>query len=207
MLKPKDRVGNLWWDPTDGKLKVCTSGPRADDAAVWQEISGGGEGSEGPPGPQGEPGPQGPPGERGPAGVDGASGPPGSPGADGPAGPQGNAGPQGIQGIQGPPGSDGAQGPQGLQGDPGPQGPAGQNGSNANIKSGIVNLTAGGSANVTFPTPFASTPRVVAISQFNSADTSTTLSCHTVTVNGFTLRGAGNAAGDVAWIATDAGNS
>jgi hypothetical protein len=74
------------------------------------------------------------------------------------------------------------------------------------IKSGIVNLAAGGTAAVTFNTPFAAVPQVVATEQFSTTDTSTTLSCYSVTVNGFTLRGAGNAAGNVAWIATDAGN-
>jgi hypothetical protein len=133
----------------------------------------------------------------------GPQGPQGPPGAQGDPGPQGNAGAQGPQGVQGNPGSQGPQGPQGTQGI---QGPPGLNGSNANIKSGIVNLTAGGSANVSFGTPFASIPRVVVLSQFNTSDTSTTLCAHSVTVNGFTLRGAGNAAGNVAWIATDAGN-
>lgn len=73
--------------------------------------------------------------------------------------------------------------------------------SSVEIQSGVVNLGAGGSATVTFNTPFSSTPKVVCTSQFNSADTSTTLSCHTVSTTGFTLRGAGNAAGNVAWIA------
>ena len=77
----------------------------------------------------------------------------------------------------------------------------------ADVRSGVVNLTAGGSANVLFARAFSSTPHVVVTSQFNSADTSTTLSVHTVSVNGFTIRGAGNAAGNVAWIATNAGNS
>ena len=79
-------------------------------------------------------------------------------------------------------------------------------GGGANVKCGIVNLAAGGTAAVTFTTPFASVPRVVATSQFSTTDVSTTLSCYNVTVNGFTLRGAGNVLGDVAWIATDAGN-
>ena len=74
------------------------------------------------------------------------------------------------------------------------------------IKAGIQALTAGGSANVVFATPFANIPKVVVTSQFNTADTSTTLCAHTVTINGFTLRGAGNAAGNVAWIAIDATN-
>jgi hypothetical protein len=111
-----------------------------------------------------------------------------------------------MPGPQGPQGPPGAQGDPGPQGDTGAQGPPGLNGSNANIKSGIVNLTAGGSSNVSFGTPFASTPRVVVLSQFNTSDTSTTLCAHSVTVNGFTMRGAGNAAGNVAWIATDAGS-
>lgn len=44
-------------------------------------------------------------------------------------------------------------------------------------------------------------------SQFSTTDTSTTFSAYSVTVNGFTVRGAGNAAGNVAWIATTAGNT
>lgn len=135
-------------------------------------------------------------------------------------GPTGGQGPQGIQGIQG------IQGAQGQAGQGVPVGgttgqvltktsaadyatawqtPSG--GGGANIKSGVVNLTAGGTANVTFTTPFASVPHVVVTSQFASADTSTTLSAYNVTVNGFTMKGAGNAAGNVAWIATDAGNT
>jgi hypothetical protein len=79
-------------------------------------------------------------------------------------------------------------------------------GGGANVKSGVVNLPAGGSAVVTFTTPFASLPHVQVTSQFNSADTSTTLSVFPVSVSGFTIRGAGNAAGTVAWLATNAGN-
>ena len=74
------------------------------------------------------------------------------------------------------------------------------------VKSGLVNLAAGGSATVTFATPFATVPHVVAIAQFSNADTSCTYSVHTVSTTGFTLRGAGNPAGFVAWIATDGGN-
>jgi hypothetical protein len=80
-------------------------------------------------------------------------------------------------------------------------------GSGPAVKSGLVNLGAGLSANVTFATPFASVPHVVVTSQINNADTSCTYSVHTVTANGFTLRGAGNPAGNVAWIATTAGNA
>ena len=76
----------------------------------------------------------------------------------------------------------------------------------ANVKCGIVSLAAGGEVTVTFPTPFASVPRVVATSQFATTDVSTTLSAHTITVNGFKLKGAGNAVGNVAWLATDFGN-
>lgn len=82
-----------------------------------------------------------------------------------------------------------------------------QGGGGASVKSGIVSLSAGGSANVVFATQFASTPRVIVTSQANNADTSCTYSAHTVSVNGFTLRGAGNPAGNVAWLATTAGNS
>jgi hypothetical protein len=79
-------------------------------------------------------------------------------------------------------------------------------GGGADVKSGLVNLAAGGSANVTFNTVFSSTPHVVVLSQINNADTSCTYSVHTVSVNGFTIRGAGNPVGNVAWIATNAGN-
>lgn len=60
---------------------------------------------------------------------------------------------------------------------------------------------------VTFGTPFPTLPRVMVTSEFNSADTSTTLSVSPVSTSGFTIRGAGNAAGTVAWIATNAPNS
>jgi hypothetical protein len=79
-------------------------------------------------------------------------------------------------------------------------------GGGANVKSGVVSLSAGGSAVVTFTTPFASLPQVLVTSQFASADTSTTLSVFPVSTSGFTIRGAGNAAGTVAWLATNAGN-
>lgn len=121
-------------------------------------------------------------------------------GTEGPPGPQGPAGPQGETGPQGP------AGPEGQIGETGPQGPSGQS---APIKSGIVNLGAGLSAVVTFATPFpaGTTPHVVAFSQTNNADTSCTYSAHSVSNTGFTLRGAGNPAGNVAWIATTAGNA
>jgi hypothetical protein len=65
----------------------------------------------------------------------------------------------------------------------------------------VVNLAAGGTANVVFPTPFQSVPKVFLTSQFSSLDTSTTLSAYSVTTSGFTMRGAGNAVGNVAWLA------
>jgi len=77
----------------------------------------------------------------------------------------------------------------------------------ATIKSGLVNLAAGGSSLVTFSAPFSTIPQVVVSSQINNADTSCTYSVHSVTTDGFTLRGAGNPAGNVAWIATNAGNA
>lgn len=191
------------------------------------------QGVQGPAGAQGPQGIQGLPGAdgaQGSQGIQGIQGPAGANGLDGAEGPQG---PQGVQGL---PGADGAQGIQGLQGTQGPQGPAGQGvpvggttgqvltktsaadyatawqtpsggGGGANIKSGVVSISANGTANITFTTPFASVPHVVVTSQFASSDTSTTLSAYNVTVNGFTLKGAGNAAGNVAWIATDAGNT
>lgn len=80
---------------------------------------------------------------------------------------------------------------------------------NATIKAGIVNLGAGGNSPVTFTTPFpaGSTVKVLVLAQFNNTDTSCTYSAESVTVNGFTLRGAGNPAGNVAWFATNAGNA
>lgn len=77
------------------------------------------------------------------------------------------------------------------------------------IKSGVVNLAAGGTSVVTFTTPFpvGVTPHIIVSSEFNGSDTSTTLFAHTVTNVGFTMKGAGNAAGNVAWIATSAGNT
>lgn len=146
-----------------------------------------GEGGQGPQGEQGPQGPKGDPGDTGPAGADGADGE------------------QGIPGNDGAPGVKGDKGDKGDTGDTGPQGEPGSAG--ADIKSGLVNLTAGGSANVAFQTPFASVPRVLVTSQINNADTSSTISAHTVTVNGFVLRGAGNPAGNVAWLATTAGNT
>jgi hypothetical protein len=128
----------------------------------------------------------------GPAGADGAQGIQGLPGADGA---------QGLQGIQGAPGADGAQGIQGIQGI---QGPAG---GNVLVKSGTVNLTAGGTANVTFTTPFPSVPVVMITAQFANTDASCTYSARSVTVNGFTAGGAGNPAGVVGWIATNVGNT
>lgn len=137
-------------------------------------------------------------GPAGPAGPQGPQGPQGNPGAAGTAGPQGPQGPQGNPGAAGP------QGPQGLPGTAGPQGIQGPAGGTVLVKSGLVNLGAGGSAVVTFGTPFPTIPQVMVTSAFNSADTSTTLSVFPVSTSGFTIRGAGNAAGTVAWIATNA---
>jgi hypothetical protein len=80
-------------------------------------------------------------------------------------------------------------------------------GSGPDVKSGLVNLTAGGSANVSFVTPFSSVPHVAVLAQFSNADTSCTYSAFNVTANGCTIKGTGNPAGNVAWIATNAGNS
>ena len=71
------------------------------------------------------------------------------------------------------------------------------------IQVGVVYLSAGGEATVTFAKPFSSPPIVVALQQFATTDTSTTLSCKDVTVNGFVMKGAGNVAGDVGWIAVN----
>jgi hypothetical protein len=137
-------------------------------------------------------------GPQGPSGADGEQGIPGADGAAGAAGADGAQGPQGIQGIQGV---------KGDTGDTGPQGPAGADGAGAPIKAGTVNLTAGGTANVVFASPFASVPVVVITAQFANADTSCTYSARNVTANGFTAGGTGNPSGVVGWIATTAGNT
>lgn len=69
------------------------------------------------------------------------------------------------------------------------------------IQHGVTSLTAGQNKSVSFATPFVSAPTVIVTAQFNNADTSCTYSAHTVTTDGFMLRGAGNPAGNVAWIA------
>lgn len=73
--------------------------------------------------------------------------------------------------------------------------------SESTIDSGIVDLGAGASANVTFAVSFLSAPKVVVTPNFNSNDASCQYYVHSVTASGFTLRGAGNPAGNVAWIA------
>ena len=121
--------------------------------------------------------------------------------ADAFVGSDGSQGPQGIQGVKG---DTGETGPAGQDGPQGIQGPAG---GVVAIKSGTANLTAGGTAAVTFTTPFSRAPEVVVGAMFANADTSCTYSARNVTANGFTLGGAGNPAGVVAWIATTAGNT
>ena len=69
------------------------------------------------------------------------------------------------------------------------------------IQYGVTSLTAGQNKSVSFPVAFASAPTVFVTSQVNNADTSCTYSAHTVTTTGFMLRGAGNPAGNVAWLA------
>lgn len=163
----------------------------------------------------------------------GDPGPDGSPGADstvpGPKGDKGDPGADSI--VPGPKGDKGDPGPAGttdynaLQNKPTLGDAAAKNvgtgandvaagnhthaggGSGPTVKSGTVNLTAGGTANVVFATPFASVPVVMITPQFANADTSCTYSARSVTVNGFTAGGAGNPAGVVGWIATNAGNS
>lgn len=77
------------------------------------------------------------------------------------------------------------------------------------IKAGVVNLGVGGTSLVTFGTafPVGSNVRVTVTAAFANTDVSCTYSAHTVTVAGFTLQGAGNPAGNVQWIATNAGNA
>jgi hypothetical protein len=143
----------------------------------------------------------------GPAGADGAAGPAGADGAQGPQGIQGLQGLAGADGAQGPQGDQGIQGIQGIQGPAGADGAQGPAGGNVLVKSGAVNLTAGGTANVTFTTPFPSVPVVMITAQFANTDTSCTYSARSVTVSGFTAGGAGNPAGVVGWIATNVGNT
>ena len=69
------------------------------------------------------------------------------------------------------------------------------------IQYGITSLTAGQNKAVAFDQAFAQAPTVFVTSQTNNADTSCTYSAHTVTATGFMLRGAGNPAGSVAWLA------
>ena len=69
------------------------------------------------------------------------------------------------------------------------------------IQYGVTSLTAGQNKSVSFPEAFASAPTVFVTAQFNNADTSTSFSAHTVTTDGFMLRGAGTPAGNVAWLA------
>lgn len=71
------------------------------------------------------------------------------------------------------------------------------------LKTGTVNLGAGGSSVVTFTTPFpvGAVVKVFLTPQFNNADTSCTYSAHTISRTGFTMQGAGNPAGNVAWLA------
>lgn len=158
-------------------------------------------------GPAGADGAQGLQGEQGPQGLQGIQGIPGVKGDTGDTGPQGLQGIQGVPGNDGPQGLPGNDGAQGLQGDPGPQGIQGPAGGNVLVKSGSVNLTAGGTANVVFATPFPSVPVVMITAQFANADTSCTYSARSVTVNGFTAGGTGNPAGIVGWIATNVGNT
>lgn len=77
--------------------------------------------------------------------------------------------------------------------------------SDKRLKTGTVNLGAAGSSVVTFATPFrvGAVVRVFVTPQFNNADTSCTYSAHTISRTGFTLQGAGNPAGNVAWLALD----
>ena len=220
------RLGGITWIVQD-ELTATGSGLQGPQGEPGPQGPAGPAGADGAQGPQGIQGLPGADGAAGPAGADstvpgpqgpqGIQGPTGPAGADstvaGPAGPQGlqgNIGPQGPAGadstVPGPAGDTGPQGPQGIQGIQGIQGPQGPAGG-ANVKSGVVNLGAATTAAVTFVTPFAATPHVVVAYQFASTDTSNSISAYNVTVNGFTLKGAGNAAGNVAWIATDAGNS
>ena len=69
------------------------------------------------------------------------------------------------------------------------------------IQHGVTSLTAGQNKEVAFPVSFDSAPTVIVTPQFSSNDASCQYYAHTVTTDGFMLRGAGNPAGDVAWMA------
>jgi len=76
-------------------------------------------------------------------------------------------------------------------------------GGGANVKSGTL-AAATGSNQVTFNTPFSSTPRVVLTVQDSIALRDCLYEVTAVSTTGFTLNC--DAAATYAWIATDAGN-
>lgn len=167
------------------------------------------QGPEGPPGPQGEVGPQGIPGVKGDKGDPGDTGPAGADGEQGIPGDQGPAGTTDYNQLLNKPtlGTAAAKNVGTGANDVAAGNHTHAAGSGPAVKSGTVNLTAGGTANVTFTTPFASVPVVMITPQFANTDTSCLYSARNVTANGFTAGGAGNPAGIVGWIATTAGNA
>lgn len=84
-------------------------------------------------------------------------------------------------------------------------------GASIDVKSGEeLAIAENSEVTVTFGTAFSITPKVVCEFSDNSAELST-LSVHTVSTTGFTIKvnkigGGGNTNRDVAWIATDEGN-
>ena len=90
--------------------------------------------------------------------------------------------------------------------------PAPGGGGGANVKTGIeTGISENSERAVSFNTSFSSVPEVVC--EFaDTSDESSTLSAHTITITGFTIKivkigGGGSVNRDVDWIASDSGNA
>ena len=166
-------------------------------------------GLTGPTGPQGKQGATGATGPTGPQGTQGATGPRGATGTTGATGPVGPTGPQGKQGAtgatgakgatgatgptgaRGATGATGATGPTGPQGATGPRGATGATGAaakNMKIQSGLLGtngIEGWKSFNVTFPTPYSSTPLVCA--NHTTMFSTENIMVNNVSSTGFTL--------------------
>ena len=84
----------------------------------------------------------------------------GTQGFQGRQGPQGNQGPTGIQGTAGTNGTNGSTGPPGPSGGTGPQGAAGIVPGVTKILFGADAITANIEKDITFSSPFSSTPTI-----------------------------------------------
>ena len=116
-----------------------------------QSVPAGTLGTIGPAGPAGPQGPMGPPGPEGPPGRPGSTGEPGAPGPAGARGPAGPAGLDGEPGARGATGPAGPAGPAGAAGARGNTGPAGLGLSKSSLytrASGVRNLGADSSADI-----------------------------------------------------------